>query len=291
MPRAPGDVPECALRMAMAERVGPLTAARLLAALGSPEAVVGATAKVLDAVMAGARGGVLDGAGILRALARVDPAAERAALEACGAGVVLLGDPDYPALLACTPDPPFALSVRGTLVAGDAWAVAIVGSRKATLYGAGQAWKLAAELSLRGLTIVSGGARGIDGAAHRAALQVGGRTIVVSGSGLGHCYPPEHLELFQQVVAAGGALVSEFPPRMPARAGSFPRRNRIIAGMAVGVLVVEAAEASGAMITARSAVEDLGREVMALPGQVTSRVSQGCHALIRAGAASLVRSS
>jgi DNA processing protein len=192
-------------------------------------------------------------------------------------------DAEYPALLREIPDAPECLYVRGALARGDALAVAVVGSRRATPYGLGLAENLGAELASRGITVVSGLARGIDGAAHRGALRGGGRTIAVLGSGVDVVYPPEHRRLAAEIVASG-ALVSPFAPGTPPMPYHFPLRNRLIAGMALGVVVVEAAERSGALITARLSAE-LGREVMAVPGRVTSPVSRGTHALLKDGAA------
>ena len=192
-------------------------------------------------------------------------------------------DDEYPAQLRDVPEAPEPLYVRGTLVREDALAVAVVGSRRATAYGIGVAEDLGAELAARGVTVVSGLARGIDSAAHRGALRAGGRTLAVLGSGADVIYPPENRHLAAQIEGSG-ALVSQFAPGTPPLAHHFPLRNRVIAGLALGVVVVEAAERSGALITARLAGE-LGREVMAVPGRVISPVSRGVHALIRDGAA------
>ena len=161
-------------------------------------------------------------------------------------------------------------------------AVAIVGTRHATRYGLAQAERLAGSLARTGFTVVSGLARGIDAAAHRGALAAGGRTIAVLASGLLEIYPPEHDKLADEV-AASGYLVSESPPRMVPLSGAFPQRNRIISGLSLGTIVVEAADRSGALITARHAYEQ-GREVFAVPGPIDSRMSRGCHALIKDGA-------
>jgi len=196
-------------------------------------------------------------------------------------------DEEYPAQLRAVPSAPDVLYVRGTLEADDALAVAIVGARAATAYGLGVAEELASALGARGVTVVSGLARGIDSAAHRGALAAGGRTLAVLGSGVDRIYPPENRRLAAQVEERG-AVLSQFEPGMPAFAHHFPLRNRVIAGLALAVVVVEAAEKSGALITSRLAGE-LGREVMAVPGRVTSSASRGAHALIRDGAALVER--
>jgi len=191
-------------------------------------------------------------------------------------------DDDYPRTLREIHDPPGILFVRGQIMPQDAIAIAIVGSRHATHYGLTQAERLAGSLARAGLTIVSGLARGIDGAAHRGALAAGGRTIAVLGSGILNLYPPEHAELADEVVRQG-AIVSEAPPRSPPMSGAFPQRNRIITGMSLGTVVVEASVKSGALISARHAMEQ-GREVYAVPGRVDNRMAHGCHRLIRDGA-------
>jgi len=190
-------------------------------------------------------------------------------------------DPRYPALLAAIPSPP-ELDVRGALEPGDALAIAIVGARQATAYGLEVAESLAAELAARGVTVVSGLARGIDTAAHRGALAAGGRTIAVLGSGIERLYPPENGALAEQILAHG-AVVSQFPRTAEPLNYHFPARNRTLAGLALGVVVVEAAERSGALITAGLAGE-LGREVFAVPGRITSAASRGAHGLLKDGA-------
>src|SRR5437667_1076788 len=189
----------------------------------------------------------------------------------------------YPANLREIPLPPERLWVRGRVEADDTLAIAIVGAREATQYGIGCAERLAADLAARGITIISGLARGIDSAAHRGALRAGGRTIAVRGSGVDGICPPENRRLALEV-AEGGAVVSQFAPGTPPLAGYFPVRNRVIAGLSLGVVVVEAAEKSGSLITAGLAGE-LGREVMAVPGLLTSPQSVGAHRLIQDGAA------
>ncbi len=199
-----------------------------------------------------------------------------------GARLVCVGDNGYPALLRAMSAPPPFLLVRGEMREEDALALAIVGSRHATPYGVEAAERLAAELSARGVTIVSGFARGIDTAAHRGALAAGGRTIAVLGSGVDVIYPPENRKLVSRVLERG-ALVSQFPMATAALPGHFPVRNRTIAGLTLGTIVVEAAERSGALITAGCAGE-LGREVFAVPGPITSETSRGVNRLIQDGA-------
>lgn len=194
---------------------------------------------------------------------------------------------DYPSLLREMPDPPALLYCKGEILPEDELAVAIVGSRKCTHYGLQQAEKMAAALARAGVTVVSGLARGIDQAAHRGALKAGGRTIAVMATGLSHIYPPEHRELSEQV-STQGALVTEFPLDQAPVAGLFPQRNRIISGLSMGVLLIEAGRKSGALHTARHAYEQ-GRDVFAVPGRIDHPASAGCHDLIRDGAM-LVRS-
>jgi len=195
--------------------------------------------------------------------------------------VLVPGDACYPALLSAMASPP-TLYVRGSLESSDALAVAIVGSRRPTPYGVEVAESLAAELAARGVTIVSGFARGIDTAAHRGALSVGGRTLAVLGNGLDVVYPPENRSLIT-AVERQGALLTQFRSGTGPLARNFPARNRTLAGLALGVVVVEATERSGALITAGFA-GDLGREVFAVPGRLTSEQSRGPHGLLRDGA-------
>ncbi len=197
--------------------------------------------------------------------------------------VLARSDAEYPASLRALPDAPETLYVRGGLADEDALAVAMVGSRRATPYGLEVAETLAADLAARGVTIVSGLARGIDSAAHRGALRVGGRTVAVLGSGVDVVYPPENRRLASEIVERG-ALISQFAPGAAPLPQNFPTRNRVIAGMSLAVVVVEAAERSGSLITARLGAE-LGREVLAVPGRVTSPESRGANRLIQDGAA------
>ena len=203
-----------------------------------------------------------------------------------GAGdrhLVPLGHPAYPTLLSESADPPIALFVVGSLDV-LAWPqIALVGSRNPTSGGARTAYEFARSFAAQGLAVTSGLALGIDGASHRGALAAQGLTLAVAGTGLDRVYPRRHRELAHQIRDCGGALVSEFPPGTPARAGHFPRRNRIISALSLGTLVIEAALQSGSLITARQALEE-GREVFAIPGSIHSPLARGCHALIRQGA-------
>lgn len=196
--------------------------------------------------------------------------------------VLTLQDKDYPRNLRTICDPPMVLYVKGELTKEDSQAVAIVGSRQASFYGIACAEKIARGLSELGITIVSGMARGIDTASHRAALKAKGRTIAVLGSGLINIYPAENKALFSQI-AGEGTVISEFPMQAKPLAYNFPRRNRIISGLSLGVVVVEAARNSGALITANCALEQ-GREVFAVPGKVDSANSKGVNELIKQGA-------
>ena len=203
-------------------------------------------------------------------------------LERSGARILLCTDPEYPPLLLQIAAPPAALYVLGSIAALSSPQLAMVGSRSPTSPGRATAHEFAAWFARAGLTVTSGLAVGIDAASHEGALAGGGHTVAVCGTGLEQVYPAEHQGLAQRI-AAHGALVSEFPPGTPLARANFPRRNRIISGLCVGTLVVEAARHSGSLITARLAVES-GREVFAIPGSIHSPLSRGCHQLIRQGA-------
>ena len=205
-------------------------------------------------------------------------------LERCrnkGIQIITQQDPKYPALLLETADPPPVLYCYGDMDGTDCH-IAVVGSRKATAYGQTTAKSLSHDLAARGISVVSGMARGIDTAAHVGALEGGGRTIAVLGSGLERVYPPENLKLFERI-ARNGAVISEFELDAEPLAHHFPQRNRVISGMALGTVVVEAAKRSGSLITARLAAEQ-GREVYAVPGNIHAPTTQGTHDLIRQGA-------
>ncbi|MBX7166209.1 MAG: DNA-processing protein DprA [Pirellulales bacterium] len=267
------------LRLALLPGIGPRLRRALLDAFGSPAEVLRASPQQL-ALVPGI-GPKLSGR-IVDVRDSIDVASELALARQHGIQLMLDTSAEYPPLLAEIPDPPGVLYLRGTLASSDGLAVAIVGSRHATRYGLEQAERLAASLARAGVTIVSGLARGIDAAAHRGALAAGGRTLAVLGSGLLEIYPPEHAELAAQIAGAG-AVLSENALRGTPLPGTFPQRNRLISGLTLGTIVVEAAERSGALITARHAYEQ-GREVFAVPGRVDNRLARGCHRLIRDGA-------
>lgn len=195
---------------------------------------------------------------------------------------IRLGSSRFPALLAEIPNPPHVLWVRGDLSICDKTVVAIVGARKASREGVAAAEAIAGDLARAGVVVASGLARGIDSAAHAGALDAGGATIAVLGTGIDRVYPPENDALFERI-AGHGLLMTEFPPGAPPHMGNFPRRNRIISGLSKAVLVVEAAEKSGSLITARLAA-DQGRDVMAMPGPTAGGRNRGAHALLRDGA-------
>ncbi len=258
--------------------VGALLFKRLLDAFGSPEAVLAASAERLAAVD-----------GVSRKLARavtgqrISKSAEAALDRALEAGyrVVTLHDPAYPPLLREIPDPPAYLYVSGVLE-GTQRCIAVVGSRNPTEYGLTNTWELSRDLAARGFTVVSGMARGIDTAAHEGALDGGGRTVAVLGSGLDCIYPAENRRLFARI-RESGAVVSEFSPQTGPDTHHFPMRNRIISGMSLGTIIAEATLRSGSLITARLAAEQ-GREVFAVPGSIHSFKSTGTHTLIKQGA-------
>lgn len=256
--------------------IGPRISARVLAHCGSPAGALSADRETL-------RGLGVPTASI-EALRHPDEAAIEALIEwACQEGACILtrDDPAYPPLLGEIPDAPPVLYVRGDPALLSDPQLAIVGSRNPTPQGVETTHALARHLAGCGLTIVSGLALGIDGAAHRGALEAG-RSVAVLGTGLDRVYPATHRDLARRI-AETGTLVSELPPQTPARGENFPRRNRIISGLALGTLVTEAALGSGSLITARCALEQ-GREVFAMPGSIHNPLARGCHALIRDGA-------
>jgi DNA processing protein len=257
--------------------VGPRPLAELLRAFGSPGAVLAASPAQRRSVVAAASAKALDAAPDATRLASAI-----AWLEAPGHDLVALGDQDYPASLLEIGDPPPILYCLGRRELLTRPALAIVGSRNATPQGVSDAVAFARALSAAGLTIVSGLALGIDAAAHRGALEGAGSSIAVTGTGPDRVYPAGNRALAHDL-AARGLILSEFSPGTPPLPHNFPRRNRVVSGLARGVLVIEATISSGSLITARLAAEQ-GREVFALPGSIHSPFSKGCHKLIREGA-------
>lgn len=263
--------------------IGPLSARKLLSAFGTPE-------RIFDAHIEDLLG--IEGIGINRAKSIKqfsswkDVEKEARLIEQKEITPVSFESPSYPEMLRETDGAPLVLYMKGSLIQRDRYAVAVVGSRNLTHYGASVAEGIAGDLAHMGFTIVSGMARGVDSLAHKAALRSGGRTIAVLGSGVDVPYPPENRSLMEKIIGSGSVL-SEFPAGTPPDRENFPRRNRIISGLSLGVLVVEATSDSGALITARYAT-DQGREVFALPGNITSANSSGTNELIRKGA-TLVR--
>ncbi|MCH2152266.1 MAG: DNA-processing protein DprA [Phycisphaerales bacterium] len=275
------------LRLLTADGVGPATVQMLVSHFGHPRQVLEASLgqlRQVDGVNPEAASLIHD------SIAASNPEKELSRLHSIDARMIAWDELEYPSSLCRIPDPPGVLRIRGGSLKEFGLAVAMVGTRRCSAYGRRQAARFAAALGGAGVTIVSGGARGIDAEIHRACLRAGGRTVAVLGSGLGQLYPPEHADLFDEIVETGGSLISELPVWQPPRPWQFPRRNRIIAGLSVGVLVVEAPRRSGAMITARLAVEEQGRESWAIPGSVEQPSMAGCHAAIAEGWCALVDS-
>jgi DNA processing protein len=271
------------LQLSLTSGIGPILGRRLIDAAGSAEAATQLTRRELAQI---------EGIGLAKAQAIADSlkSAEADAILQMskaadfGAKIISPDDDLWPALLKPLPAAPLMLFILGNLEPRDLNSLAIVGSRRCTHYGREQSERFAALLAGAGFTVISGGARGVDSAAHRGAIiHPHGRTIAVLGSGLDVPYPPENKPLFDQI-AQRGALVSEFPFGTPPNAENFPRRNRIVSGLSRGVLVIEADERSGALITARLANEEHGRPVFALPGRVDNPMAAGPHLLIRDGA-------
>jgi DNA processing protein len=259
--------------------IGPIRFHRLLDAFGSAEAAYRASDLQLAEI--GLERRAIDAIKSLRQ--QTTPARLLAELAHKQITHVTLLDPDYPENLRHVADPPPVLFSRGDLSSSDGQSVALVGTRRATPYGHAVAERLAAGLAQRGVTVVSGLAKGIDTVAHRAAVRAGGRTIAVLANGLDQVYPAQNASLARTIVTGAGALVSEFAPGIPPDAVNFPRRNRIISGLARLTVVVEAGERSGALITADFALEQ-GRDVLAVPGAIFSPTSAGTNQLIKQGA-------
>jgi DNA processing protein len=271
------------MQLTLTDGLGPILTRRLIDAAGSAEAACATSVALLRSIEGI---GSAKSSQIHNSLRKSADEAQRELDSAKKIGVSILCPDDkiYPTLLRDIPDPPGVLYVKGSLEPRDLNSLAIVGSRRCSFYGREQAERFAALLAGAGLTVVSGGARGIDSAAHRGAMShLQGRTIAVLGCGIDQVYPPENANLFEQI-AQRGAVMSEFAIGTPPIAENFPRRNRIVSGMSRGVLVIEADERSGALITARQACDDHGRPVFALPGRVDNKMSAGPHRLIRDGA-------
>jgi DNA processing protein len=275
---------EC-IALNMTPGVGPRAAAKLLERFGSAEGVFSALRAELERLR-------LKPEAVESIVLRdrhEEAARELERVREMGADVLVLDDGTYPALLREIADPPLTLYVRGEwATCFDSSCVAIVGSRRCSTYGQNVATMLARDLASRGVCVVSGLARGIDAAAHRGALEAGGRTVAVLGTGIDEVYPRDHKKLADEILAKGGAIVSQFPLGTPPIPENFPYRNRIISGLSLGVVLVEAAENSGSLITARLAMEQ-NREVFAVPGNVTSRNSFGTNYLIKGAGAKLVQ--
>jgi DNA processing protein len=267
------------LALSLVPGVGPRLTTALLERFGTIDRVLHATEEQLLAVP---RVGPELAARIAAAADSPDAAEEGERVTKAGVRLLALGTPDYPVALASVEDAPHLLYCRGEVRLADANAVGIVGSRRCTAYGRRMAERIAGGLARAGVCVVSGLARGIDGISHRAALAAGGRTLAVVANGLSRVYPPEHAELAVEVAAAG-AVLTESPMGMGPQAGLFPARNRIISGLSRVIVVVEAPEQSGALITATHAGEQ-GRAVLAVPGPADAETSGGCNALIRDGA-------
>ncbi|HEX6187408.1 MAG TPA: DNA-processing protein DprA [Pyrinomonadaceae bacterium] len=269
----------------MTPGVGPRVTARLLEHFGSAEAIFDAPRRELALLRLTPE--AIESIASRELFERAEREIEK--IRSLGGDIIVLDDGVYPALLRETYDPPVVLYVRG------AWAeclerpcVAIVGSRRCSTYGQNAALMLSRELAQRGVTIISGLARGIDAAAHRGALEAGGKTVAVMGTGLDRFYPRDHSKLALDMLQNGGALVTQFPLGTPPVSENFPYRNRVISGLSLGVVVIEAAENSGSLITARLAMEQ-NREVFAVPGNITSRNSFGTNYLIKGAGAKLVQ--
>jgi DNA processing protein len=265
------------IRLSLVDGLGPATFRKLLSAFGLPEHILGAShASLCRAVPGDMARRILDQHHDIEVTAALEWAAHE------GNTILSLADRAYPRLLLEIADPPPLLYLRGRLELLDSQALAIVGSRNATPQGLANAESFARAFSDAGLTIVSGLALGIDAAAHRGGLAGRGSTVAVLGTGADALYPASNRALGEDI-ATRGLLVSEFPVGTPPNSGNFPRRNRLIAGLTRGCLVIEAAVSSGSLITARQAAEQ-GREVFAVPGSIHSPLSRGCHLLIKQGA-------
>ncbi len=270
---------EAYIALNLIEGVGPATLAQLRKVFGEPQAILSAS---IDRLMRVQGIGPVTAAAIRNWEDTVDLQSELQRIKNADCHVIIPEDEEYPPLLREIYNPPFLLYVKGRILPQEKGSISIVGSRMITLYGKETAHRLAQQLAYAGITVVSGGASGIDTAAHQGALSAKGRTLAVLGNGLNHIYPVGNAELFEKI-AENGALISQFPMDRTGDRQTFPIRNRIVAGMTLGTVVVEANLVSGALITAGMAAE-LNRQVFAVPGRIDSPRSSGCHKLIKEGA-------
>jgi DNA processing protein len=267
------------LRLIRSDGIGPVTFARLLKHFGSIDDALAASIRQLMEI-----DGIAEKTAetIARSRDKFNAKAELELAEKLTVHIIHFEDSRYPPVLKSIYDPPPLLYVKGSIEKSDNLAVSIVGSRRCSLYGSEQSSRFAHLLASAGFTIVSGMARGIDTAAHQGSLSAGGRTIAVQGCGLAHIYPPENTKLYERIIQSG-AVISELPLQFEPRSENFPARNRIIAGLSLATIVIEAGFNSGALITAKAALEN-NREVMAVPGKIDSPLSRGSHLLIKQGA-------
>ncbi len=264
----------------MTPGVGPRAATKLLERFGSPDAVFNARRPELESLRL--KGETIDS--LIKREFHERATGELEKVKLLGGDILILDDGSYPALLREIDDPPIVLYVKGDWQACfDKPGIGVVGSRMCSTYGENASEMLSRDLATRGISIISGLARGIDAAAHKGAMQAKGRTVGVMGTGIDSVYPREHNGLVREILASGGCIVSQFPLSTPPLKDNFPYRNRIISGLSLGVLIVEASERSGSLITARLAAEQ-NREVMAVPGNITSGNSFGTNYLIKSGA-------
>jgi len=267
------------LKLIRADGVGPVTFAKLLEHFGTVDKALGASVSEMTKVEGV---GLKTAEEIAATRNKFDAVAELESAEKLGVWMIHFNDERYPVVLRRIYDPPPVLYIKGSLSKQDNLSVAIVGCRRCSLYGQEQASRFGHLLASAGFTVCSGMARGIDTAAHQGALSAGGRTIAVQGCGLANTFPPENKKLFE-LISGNGACVSELPLGYEPLAENFPPRNRIIAGLSLGTIVIEAGLRSGALITAKAAMEN-NREVMAVPGKIDSPISKGTHQLLKQGA-------
>ena len=265
------------LRLALIPEIGPARVRKLLARFREPGEILTASPGKIASVLGDSLARVID-----QQRKSIDLDRQLYLIEKYQVKIVTQDDPVYPVNLKNIFDPPLVLFLRGKILPEDNFSIAVVGTRIATIYGINMARKISSQLGQRGFTIISGGARGIDTAAHQATLGINARTIAVLGCGVDVVYPSENARLFEQIIQKGG-LISELPMETLPLRQNFPRRNRIISGLSVGVVIIEAPRRSGALITASSALEQ-GREVFCVPGQADSFTMKGSHQLLKEGA-------